>query len=95
MNRHVLSGQLEGSASLQDIPETNSRATTTATMERIAVALDLPPSAFVRPNEPLCDKARTLVENAEAAEIFASITDRDARQRGLAYLRWIAEQGSL
>lgn len=95
MNRHVLSDQLEGSTSLQNRPEAKVRTTATAAMERIAVALDIQPSAFARPNEPLCDKACALAENAEATQIFASMTDRDARQRGLAYLRWIAEQSSL
>lgn len=84
-----------GPAAAQNSPETGARANATVTMERIAAALDVPPIAFKQPNEPHCDKARVLAENVEAAEIFARITDRDARQRGLAYLRWIAEQGTL
>lgn len=86
---------LGGPASIEKFPETGVRANATAAIERIAAALDIPPNAFVSPDEPRGDKARVLAENAEASEIFSGITDRDARQRGLAYLRWIAEQGSL
>lgn len=82
-------------AVIQNSPETGGRANAFGLMARISAALDIPLDAFKQRDESHGDKARVLAENAEASEIFAGITDRDARQRGLAYLRWIAEQGSV
>ncbi len=61
-------------------------------LESIAAALDIPIGALAQSDGSHGDRARELAENAEALDIFAGITDRDARQRGLAYLRWIADQ---
>ena len=78
------------SASTQNTPETETGADWTAIIERVAAALDIAPNVFAQPHTPDADRVRVLAENAEALELFAGITDRDARQRGLAYLRWIA-----
>lgn len=82
--------KLGAPASTQNTPETETGAGLTAILERIAAALNVAPNAFARPDGPDAERIRILVENTEALEIFARITDRDARQRGLAYLRWIA-----
>lgn len=83
---------MKASVSTRDATETDTEAGRTALIEKIAAALDLPPNAFLQLDRSRTDKARILAENAEALKIFAAITDPDARQRSLAYLRWISDQ---
>lgn len=90
LGREELLDQEEAPVTTQPSSESETSAEWTAIIERIVTALNVAPSAFVQLDEPECDKVRTLAENAEALEIFAGITERDARQRCLAYLRWIA-----
>lgn len=80
----------EAPTSTGNAPAPDTRVDVAAILEGIAAALEIGPNAFVQPSGPEGDESRVLAENAEALQIFAGITDRDARQRGLAYLRWIA-----
>lgn len=91
MSRHVPPRHLGAPAPNENTTEIGTGTNATRALEKIATALDIPFNAFKKPYGSNGDKARVLVENAEAADLFARITDRDARQRGLAYLRWIAE----
>jgi hypothetical protein len=59
---------------------------------RIAAALDIPPDALAQAPPPAGERGRIIAENVEALQVFAGITDPKAREQGLAYLRWIAEQ---
>lgn len=63
-------------------------------LRQVAEALGIPDEALMPSAVQLDDRARILAENAEALEIFSHITDPASRQQGLAYLRWIAEQGA-
>lgn len=92
MDRNDLCGDIEALVSTCDAPEANTKVDRTAPIERIAAVLDIPPNAFVQPDGSHGDEARVFAENAEVLKIFAAIVDPDARQRGLAYLRWISDQ---
>lgn len=81
----------EGVALTENALEVDPHADSSAIIERIAVSLDVAPTIFVHPDRLDDDKARILIENVEALKLFAGITDHDARQRGLAYLRWISD----
>lgn len=72
--------------------ETGERSTSPAKLRQVAEALGIPAEALMPSALPLDNRARILAENAEALEIFSSITDPASRQQGLAYLRWIAAQ---
>jgi hypothetical protein len=85
---HPKTGEI--SASNQNTPENETGTSWTAIIEKVAAALDVAPNVFALPHTPDADRVRVLAENDEALELFAGITDRDARQRGRAYLRWIA-----
>jgi hypothetical protein len=74
--------------------EVENRGSKSTMLDQIAAALDVPAGGIVQPRSSHGIRARILAENAEALKIFAGMTDQDARQRGLAYLRWIAEQGN-
>lgn len=92
MDRDVSLGTPEVSASALTSLKTEARVPPGPILDQIGAALDISTKAFARPH---CDRTRVLAENAEALRIFAGITDMDARQRGLAYLQWIAAQSSL
>lgn len=92
MDRDVFPDTIEAHASSRISPGMGPRSTRTAMIERIAAALDIPPDALAQAPSPAGDRGRIIAENAEALQIFAGITDPKAREQGLAYLRWIAEQ---
>lgn len=92
VDRDELCGDMEALACPRDAPETDTKVDRTTLIDRIAAALDIPPNAFMQLDHSHSGKPRILAENAEALKIFAAITNPDARQRSLAYLRWIADQ---
>lgn len=92
MDRDVSPGTLEATAAVPSSTEPGWDGTRAAMLEQIAAALDIPLDTLARPDGPHGDRARVLAENTEALTLFAGLADPDARQRGLAYLRWIAEQ---
>lgn len=72
-----------------------ARPTATEMIRQVALALGIPPEALSQSALRRGDRARILAENAEALRIFAGITDPKAREQGLAYLRWIADENAL
>lgn|GEM_PF-2885077 len=95
MDRDVSLDTLEAPATTPISIRTEIRSPRTAMLEQIAVALGISLDAFAGAEGSQEERTRILTENTEALTIFAGMTNPDARQRGLAYLRWIAEQGSL
>lgn len=94
MDRDVLPSTLESTAAVPSSTKPGSEGARAAMLEQIATALDISLDTLARPDGPHGDRARVLAENTEALTLFARLADPDARQRGLAYLRWIAEQSS-
>lgn len=95
MDRDVSTSTLEATVPAQSSSGIEAGATSSPRLEHIAAALDIPAEALVRLDRSHGDRARVLAENAEALKIFTGMMDPTARQRGLAYLRWIAEQDGI
>lgn len=64
-------------------------------IRQVALALGIPPGDLARSAIPPCQRARFIAETAEALELLARITDPDARNDCLAYLRSVAQRDEL